>query len=41
MAHDWNLDPIEFWSRPRLSRAFMIAFSESLGTMQLFEIKRN
>lgn len=38
VAKEWNLDPIEFWNKPRLSRLFMIAYCETSGSIQSFEM---
>lgn len=40
VAKEWNLDPMEFWSKPRLSRLFMIAYCEANATMESFEVNK-
>jgi len=39
VAKEWDVDPVEFWELPRVTRMFMIAHSEVAGTMQSFEMK--
>lgn len=38
VAKEWGLEPVEFWNKSRISRAFMIAFCEVSSFMQSFEI---